>query len=334
MPLLALFSGFVHSEQTLSLLVWEAYISPTVIEAFEAQTGIRVETNFFNNAQQRSLFISSSPESYDLTLLDKSDLAHYRDLKWITPMNLNLIPNRKHLDAKWADSQHLGLAYTWGTTGIAYRADKLETVPKKWADLLNPSSALRGRILMIDEAEVIFITALKYMGLAMKELSLKTIDLAYDILSTQRPYARYNIEPLNQHNGFVTGEILAGMAYNGDAAYLNKYFNDNIQYVLPTEGCILWVDYWVLLAMSPNRANAHKFLDFINTPKYARDNAQFISNATTNKAAYQLLSDDEKNNPTIYPSKMELEHCEFISAKTPTISRELNHLFFLLSESR
>ena len=332
--LVVLLSGFVRSEEVLSLLVWEAYISPSVIEAFEAQTGIRVEINFFRNDPQRSLLISASPEAYDLTLLDRADLSHYRDLKWIAPMNLTLIPNRQHLDAQWIDSQELGLAYTWGTTGIAYRADKLEAAPSKWSDLLDPSPALRGKLSMINEAEEIFISTLKYMGLEMKELSLQTIDLAYDILSTQRPYVRYSNEPLDRHNGFVTGELLAGMAYSGDAAFLNRHFNSNIHYVLPAEGCILWADYWVILAKSPNRENAHKFLDFINTPKYARDNIQFISNATTNKAAYQLLSEEEKNNPTIYPSQKALEHCEFISTKTSAVSRELNHSFFMLSGSR
>jgi len=326
-----LLSGNAYSEETLSLLIWEAYISPSVIKAFEAQTGIRVETNFFSSDPQRSLLISSSPEAYDLTLLDKSDLVRYQNLKWIAPMNLDLIPNRKHLDTQWIDAQQLGLAYTWGTTGIAYRADKLETTPDKWADLLNPSLELRGKLLMINEAEEIFTAALKYMGLRMQELSMQTVDLAYDILSTQRPSTRYNIEPLNQHNGFVTGEILAGMAYSGDAAYLKKYYNDNIHYALPLEGCILWADYWTILAKSPNRHNAHLFLDFINTPKYARDNAQFISNATTNKAAYQLLPDEEKNNSTIYPPKETLENCEFISINDSAISRELNHLFFMLS---
>ncbi len=329
-----LLPGATYSDETLSLLTWEAYISPKVIEAFEAQTGIRVESHFFTNDPQRSLLVSSYPEAYDLTLLDKSDLVRYQNLNWIAPMNLDLIPNEKHIDPQWRDSQQLGLAYTWGTTGIAYRADKLETAPDKWADLLNPSVTLQGKILMINEAEEIFIAALKYMGLRMHEMSIRTIDLAYDILSTQRPHTRYSIEPLNQENGFVTGEILAGMAYNGDAAYLKKYFNSDINYALPAEGCILWADYWVMLSKSPNRRNAHLFLDFINTPKYARENAQFISNATANKAAYQLLSEEERNNTIIYPPKQTLKNCEAINFNTSDISREMNHLFFMLSGSQ
>jgi len=329
-----LLSGATYSEETLSLLTWEAYVSPKVIAAFEAQTGIRVESHFFTNDPHRSLLISSYPEAYDLTLLDKSDLVRYQNLNWIAPMNLDLIPNEKHIYPQWRDSQHLGLAYTWGTTGIAYRADKLETAPNKWADLLNPSVALQGKILMINEAEEIFIAALKYMGLRMQEMSIRTIDLAFDILSTQRAHTRYSTEPLSKENSFVTGEILAGMAYNGDAAYLKKYFNSNIDYALPAEGCILWADYWAILSKSPNRRNAHLFLDFINTPKYARDNAQFISNATTNKAAYQLLPDEERNNTIIYPPKQTLKNCEVINFNSSDISREMNHLFFMLSGSQ
>lgn len=41
------------------------------------------------------------------------------------------------------------MPYTWGTTGICYRTDKVSPAPQSWNDLLNPSDALKGKVTML-----------------------------------------------------------------------------------------------------------------------------------------------------------------------------------------
>ncbi len=331
--ILSLLTGSMpaYSQESLQLLIWESYVSPEVLEAFETETGIQVETTLFSNDEQRSLILSSAPGRYDLIQLDMNTIPHYRDLNWIEPLDYGLIPNHKHLAKRWQDPIQHALAYTWGTTGIAYRSDLVSKVPTGWKDILEPSRLQSGKVLMIDEANEVFGATLKYMNKGVDELSISSIDLAYSILMSQRKHVRYNIEPMDENNGFVTGDIVLGMSYNGDAAFLKKHHNPNIRYVLPSEGCLLWADHWALLVGAPNRNNAHRFLDFINSPEMAAKNASFISNGTANLAAYDLLPASERHDLDIYPQNDSLAKCEFFKVKSPEISRELNQAFFMIS---
>ncbi len=324
----------VHSEQTLKLLIWENYVSPKVIKDFEAETGIQVETTLFANDEQRSLMISSAPGLYDLILLDKNTIPHYRDLNWIKPLNYKAVPNHKHLAKRWRDDAGHGLPYTWGTVGIAYRSDLVGKIPTSWKDILEPTILQRGKVVMIDQAKEVFGATLMYMNKSTTNLSISDLDLAYSILMSQRKHTRYNIEPLDENNGFVTGDIILGMSYNGDAAFLNKHHSEHIRYVLPEEGCLLWADHWALLKNAANGDNAHQFLNYINQPDVAKENMYYTSNGTANMAAYALLPETERNNTVVYPSSDALSNCEFFDVKNPHLSRELNQVFFMLSGAK
>jgi len=215
--------------------------------------------------------------------------------------------------------------------GIAYRADLLEKPPTRWADIFELSESLKGKVIMIDQAEELFMATFKYMGLSVKDLSLNNIDLAFEILKSQRPLVHYVTPSLDKSNGFVSGEFTAGMFYNGDTAFLQNTYNRNIHFALPSDGCILWADYWAVLTDAPNRINAHRFIDYINSPTVARDNALFLSYATPNTKAQALLPAAIRQNTIIYPKESMLEHCEFFESIPPKFSRELNQAFFMLS---
>ena len=321
----------VFGEEKLQLLVWGNYVSPKVIKDFEANTGIQVTLTPFRDDQQRTQLMSASPHTYDLILLDRSTIPHYRDLGWISPLNLDQIPNRRHLNTQWIAPEDYGLAYAWGTVGIAYRADLLEKPPTRWADIFELSEALKGKVIIIDQAEELFMATFKYMGLSVKDLSLNNIDLAFEILKSQRPLVHYVTPSLDKSNGFVSGEFTAGMFYNGDTAFLQNTYNRNIHFALPSDGCILWADYWAVLADAPNSINAHRFINYINSPTVARDNALFLSYATPNTKAQALLPAAIRQNTIIYPKESMLEHCEFFESIPPKFSRELNQAFFMLS---
>ena len=61
---------------------------------------------------------------------------------------------------------------------------------------------------------------------------------------------------------------------------------------------------------SKNKENAEKLINFLCDPENALQNVEYIEYSTPNTGAYELLDDEVKNNPGLYPSKEVLDKCE------------------------
>ena len=58
--------------------------------------------------------------------------------------------------------------------------------------------------------------------------------------------------------------------------------------------------------------NAEKWIDFLCRPDIAKKNFEYITYATPNTGAYDLLDDDLKNNKALFPDLDKLPNCEII----------------------
>ena len=89
--------------------------------------------------------------------------------------------------------------------------------------------------------------------------------------------------------------------FNGDALFLRRY-QPAIEFIYPAEGVNIFVDYFVIPRSAENKALAYRFLDFLNQPEVALQNALFVKFATPNMAARDLAPEEYRTNPLIFPS--------------------------------
>ena len=86
----------------------------------------------------------------------------------------------------------------------------------------------------------------------------------------------------------------------------------SLEYVIPEEGTNYWIDSWVIPANAEHKENAEKWIDFLCRPDIAKKNFEYITYATPNTGAYDLLDDDLKNNKALFPDLDKLPNCEII----------------------
>ena len=91
------------------------------------------------------------------------------------------------------------------------------------------------------------------------------------------------------------------MEWNGDILQVMAE-DDDIGFVVPKEGGLLWQDSLCIPTGAPHPMNAHRFIDFILDAEVGAAIADYIQYATANAAARGLLSDEYKNNPAIFPT--------------------------------
>jgi spermidine/putrescine transport system substrate-binding protein len=314
----------------LVILTWAEYIDPAVLTAFERKQGVKIRVVHFTGDDQRDeLLVATDGAGYDLVVVNETQVPFYRDHGWLLPLTAREVPNLKYIEPTWlekfAEAKDYAVPYFWGTTGIGYRRDLVAVAPRSWMDLLKPVEALRGRLAMPGSQGETLGIALKALGYSINSTDSHEVEQAISLLLEQKPFVRSEFPTvLNKNSELVKGDVSMSMTYSCDALTLRTY-NDKIEYVVPSEGGLLWVDYFVVLAKSQQAKLGYAFLDFINEPARAAKLAEFNSCSTPNEGARKLLPAAYHADPIRSPSADTLANSELIVKLPARALRERNN---------
>ena len=101
-----------------------------------------------------------------------------------------------------------------------------------------------------------------------------------------------------------------GIVYSGDAITLMEE-DKNLAYAIPKTGTNKWIDAMCIPYNAENKKEAEKFINFMLDAQNAKQNIDYINYSTPNKAAFELLDEEVKNNPVAYPSDDIVKKSEF-----------------------
>ncbi|MCI7261941.1 MAG: extracellular solute-binding protein [Otoolea sp.] len=311
-----------HSKE-LYVYNWGEYIDETVVEQFEEETGIKVTYDQFETNEEMYPIIEAGAVNYDVVCPSDYMIQKMVENDLLAEINFDNIPNIENIDPKYMEMSRefdpenkYSVPYTWGTVGILYNTRLIEEkglpVPTRWSDLWNP--AYKGEILMQDSVRDAFMVALKSLGYSMNTENIAELQEARQLLIDQKPLVQaYVIDQVRDK--MIGGEAAIGVIYSGEMLYIqeevaSQNLDYTLEYVIPEEGTNLWLDSWVIPANAKNKENAEKWIDFLCRPDIALKNFEYITYATPNKAAKELLDEDLQNNKAVFPDFESLENCE------------------------
>lgn len=320
-----------NNNNELVILNWADYLDPEIIKAFENKYNAKVHEVYYESDDTRDdMLVESNGTDYDLVLSSGSALKTYKKRDWLTPFGKKQVPNIKHIKKKWRNafenSSDYSIPYFWGTLGIAYREDLVKKPITSWKQLFEPEEELHQKILIADSVNDIIGMALKSLGFSSNSHNKNEYKQVEELLLKQKEHVKtYGYLALNEKSALVKGDVIASMAYSGDALILID-IEPKIKYIVPVEGGGLWVDYFAVLKSSKNKELAFKFLNFINIPENAAQLAEFVYYASPNNAAEKLLPKEFLDDQTIYPDKKTLNASEFNKAVPAKIKRYKNSI--------
>ncbi len=310
----------------LVVLNWSEYLDPAVIAEFETKFNATVSEVYFESDQVRDkLMVQADGKGYDLVLVNGVAMQTYRQQGWLAPLDASAIPNLRHVDRRWVTAFDaavgFGVPYFWGTLGLAYRSDLVSEPITSWKQLFTPAENLRGRVVMIKYGRDLVGAALMALGQSPNTSDPAHLADAEALLLASTPNVHsYSYVALTEESALVKGDIWATMMYSGDALVLQE-FDENIVYVAPEEGAMLWVDYWAVLKSSSNKDLAMSFMNFINDPVIAARLAEYVYYPSPNRAAEKHLSEDFLSDDQIYPNAETLAQSTFYEEIPPHTSR-------------
>jgi spermidine/putrescine transport system substrate-binding protein len=305
-------------EQQVNVYNWDTYIGESTLDDFTEATGITVRYDLFASNDELFAKLREGNPGYDVIFPSNNYVERMIVADMVVPLDHARLPNLANVAPRFQDPTYdRGLRYSapyfWGTQGIGFR--KSVVTPTKWADLLG-SDAHKGRISLLSDADIVR-GALKYLGYSLDTRDEAQIDEAAQALIAAKP----NIKAFAPDTGqdlLISGEVDLCMEWSGDIQQV-MLEDDDLSYIVPEEGAMLWVDNMCIAKGAPHPDNAHAFIDYILDAEVHGAIAAEIHFACPNAAAMAYIPAEDRENSSIYPSDDTLARCEFATYKGEAI---------------
>ncbi len=289
----------------LSIYNWSDYIAKEAITGFEKEFGVRVSYNTYESNEELAAKLQTGISPYDLAVPSGYLVPALAAAGLLAPLNRQYLTNWDNISPLFLDlgsdpGNRYSVPWQWGTTGVAYRSDKLAAPPASWGVFQDPR--YRRRMTMMDEGREVIGAWLRYRGHSVNSVSGPELDAARaDGLAAAGHLAGFVSGPVKDR--LVSGEIWVAQLWNGDTTQA-RVREPAIAYALPAEGGTIWTDSLVVPRSAPHKRAAHEFLNYILRP----DVAASISNATGYGSPNAKAVLDQ---PVPFPAPDELSRLEY-----------------------
>ncbi|WP_428642715.1 extracellular solute-binding protein [Roseibium sp.] len=308
------------SAEELKIFNWAEYIGPETIANFEKETGIDVTYDTYDSIEMLETRILAGGSGFDVVVAAGPTAQRFISAGLVEPLDAAALSNQGNIDPEISErvegfdpgSKHI-VPYMWGTVGIGYNPAKVEEV-LPGADMTdlsvifqpdNAAKLAECGLAVINSPNEVLGVALNYLGAAPYGNDKGDMKKAEALVASIRPSVRYfdSVKPIDD---LATGEICAALMYSGDAgiaAYAAEEANNgvDVEFSIPQQGTLAYVDSFLVLADSTNKEAAHVFLDYMMRPEVIADASNFVFFANANAASKEFVDPAITGNPNIYP---------------------------------
>lgn len=299
---------------TINVLNWGDYIDEDLLDQFTEETGIKVNYTPMANNEEMLVKLTATDSIYDVCFPSDYIIEKLIADNMLHELDKSNIPNLENIDERFLDldfdpGNKYSVPYMWGTVGILYNTTMVDDPVTSWDILWDAKYA--GKILMYDSIRDTIGVALMKLGYSLNTRDEAEIRAAEAVLIEQKPLVLAYLGDSIKDTMINGGGALA-VVYSGDAMWCTdpEEGNGDLAYAVPETGSNLWFDNIVIPKTSKHTAEAEAFINFLCDAEVAKANTEYIGYSTPNAAAFELLDESYKNNPTYNPPQSLLDKCE------------------------
>ncbi len=329
-------------EKIVNVYNWSDYIEPTVLEAFTAETGIKVNYEVMDSNELLETKLLAGRTGYDVVVPSASFLARQIKTGIYQKLDKTRLENLKNMDADLSTrlqvfdpgNEH-SVNYMWGTSGVAYNEAKInEAMPNapvnSFAMFWDPAVAknfAKCGISVLDAPSEVVGTVLIYLGKDANSENPEDLKAAEEVLLKVRPYIRL-INSSKYIEDLANGEICLALGWSGDVLQARDRAVEAgkgtvVKYNIPKEGAVMFFDNMAIPADAGHVKNAHHFINYMMRAEVAAKNTNFLSFANSNAASWPQVDSEVKGNPNIFPTPEMMPKLVPDLPESPEFTREL-----------
>lgn len=299
---------------TLHVYTWADYVAPELIQKFEKQFNCKVVIDTFDSNETLLAKLNAGASGYDVMTPTTymSQLLHQQGR--ILELDHAKLPNLVHVDDKYLTEHAIdktmkySVPYMIGNTGIGYLKDKVPNFEPSWT--MFDRADLKGRITLMNDARETIGGALKLLGYSMNSTNEAELMAAKDVvIRWKKNIAKFENEQYK--TGLASGEFFLVHGYNGDIKSVVGD-NKNVSFAVPREGAFLAIDDLVIPKDAKNVELAYAYINFMHDPEHAAKNSDFITYVCPNKDGYPKMSEELRNDPSLFLPPEVSAKCEVI----------------------
>lgn len=314
-------AGEPHGEMSLS--TWVGYIDKGdngTINEFEAKyPGTTIDYNedvndnnsFFGKVQPqldkgesggRSMFVVTdwmAKQMYDLGYLQEIDYAD------VPTVDANLIDSLR--SPSFDPERKFSIPWQTGMTGLLVNK-RLAPDIASVNDLFDPK--YKGKVTVLTEMRDTVPLLLKADGIDPTDATTEQwkdeigrLKDAVDSGQLRRFTGNDYVQDLDSEN------VVASIGWSGDE---NLIANEDVEWRMPTEGCILWSDNMVIPVGAPNPETALAWADFAYRPEVQADIAAYVHYVTPVDGVKEVLQERDPalaDDQLIFPTDQFTADC-------------------------
>lgn len=349
------FSGFYYSffspsnktssnNALLTVYTWMDFVPPELQKKFENQTGVKIHIDYIDSDEGLEAKLLTGKAEYDIVYPSTPYVFRHIKLGLYTPLSLEKIPNIKHLDKSFIQDFMTGsilysIPYLWGTSGFAYDVETFNSVfPNEsidsWSYVFDPPKLKKithKGVSATSSGNELFCAISCWQNYQFQESTLKTIDIITQFANQARPYWRVFLSSEAAIQALGSGEVAIAFMWNGDALtaqQLGALRNKKIQYVVPKEGALKWIDGLAIPRNAPNSEAAHAFINFLLEPENMALVTNYVRFANTSAQSKKFIRSEILENKIIYPDASVMKTLAIDTRSNPQFERTINRHFF------
>jgi len=294
-------------EKELHIYNWSDYIAEDTVKNFEKESGVKVTYDTYESNEEMMAKLQVGAGGYDIVVPTGYIVTVLAEQGLLQPLSKKYIPNftgvaKLFIDPSFDPGNKYGVPWQWGTTGIAYRSDKINPPPDSWA--VFQDAKFKKKMTMMDDVRDVIGAWLKFRGKSLNSSEKADLDQAKaDTIAAKANLKAFISAPVKGQ--LVSGDVWVAQLWNGDTMQA-KVEQKAIDYVLPKEGGAIWTDSLVIPKSAPHKRAAHAFMEYILKPEVAVSISDFTGYGTPVEAAAAKLA-----QPVPYPTDEEMKRLEY-----------------------
>ncbi|STX50836.1 spermidine/putrescine transport system substrate-binding protein [Legionella busanensis] len=302
--LITLFCSTIYAKSVVNVYVWGGEIPKEVVQQFEKETGIIVNfSTYDSNETMYAKLKASSQGIYDVILPSAYFVERMRNQHMLAKIDHRQLTNITNLDQKFTQNDYdsgnnFSIPFIWGSTGIFFNSTNITTPPSTWRALWD--KRWLNQLMMLDDSREVFAIALLSLGFDPNTKDPNLIKTAYNelvkLVPNIRMFASDSVQAI-----LIDEDASLGSAWNADVYKASKE-NNNVHFIYPKDGFIIWVDCLAIPQNAPHPQEALMFINFLLRPDIASQVAIITGQAITNRSGRALLPSIIRDNSVVYPS--------------------------------
>ena len=262
-----------EDSKSITVLNWQGYGTDEAfaLKAFEAATGFSVKHDYFNSEPEMLTKLRTNPGAYDVVLVNSARDSQAQAENLIDPVDLSSVPNAAGLATAFKthpnitiDGKTYGVPWVWGMNALAVRRDKVKSVDS-YSVLGDPTYA--GRVALFDDAVTeIAVGALMTGQDINNPTDMKKIG---DTLKSFKKDVKLIWSSEDEWNKAFAGDAFdLAIYWSGAVARSQKLHNLPVDFIIPKEGAIGWLDNLCIPATSTKKDVGAKYINYMIDPQF------------------------------------------------------------------